>query len=206
MSVSLAWPKTSPGNCPFPSHIRHYTDLQNSHKPILAGSLSTFFHCASSPFIATVFTHNKKAQPNWNEKIFSHLPSGSCLASLLMMKSNGTLARFIVCLPLCERTTAGRLPLQLRDSSGFSPDSPLLDSVILFFNYQLIEFYHRIFTYSILFCNFLWIYLTPIQCYWFLKKCKKSIPGKQSRRILFYRSVIISYLLLQHLSDRYRHK
>ena len=51
--------------------------------------------------------------------------------------------------------------LQLRDSSGFSPDSPLLDSVILFFNYQLIEFYHRIFTYSILFCNFLWIYLTP---------------------------------------------
>ena len=40
------------------------------------------------------------------------------------------------------------------DSSGFSPASPLIDFVILFFNYHLIEFYHRIFTYSILFCTF----------------------------------------------------
>lgn len=68
-----------------------------------------------------------------------------------MMKSNGTLARLLVPLPLCERTAAGGLPLQLRDSSGFPPDSPLLDSVILFFNYQLIEFYHRIFMPSIIF-------------------------------------------------------
>ncbi len=40
--------------------------------------------------------------------------------------------------------------LQLRDSSGFSPDSPLIDFVF-YFNYYLTEFYHKIFMPSIIF-------------------------------------------------------
>ena len=67
-----------------------------------------------------------------------------------MMKSNGTLARLLVPLPLCERTAAGGLPLQLQDSSGFPPDSPLIDFVF-YFNYYLTEFYHKIFMPSIIF-------------------------------------------------------
>lgn len=37
---------------------------------------------------------------------------------------SGTLTQFLILPYLCERISMTGLPLQLRDSSGFSPDSP----------------------------------------------------------------------------------
>jgi hypothetical protein len=39
---------------------------------------------------------------------------------------SGTLTQFLILPYLCERISMTGLPLQLRDSSGFSPDSPLV--------------------------------------------------------------------------------
>ena len=74
---------------------RQRTKKQGPHAQASANKISYCRiknpHCASSSFLpgippAIKVTFIKKAQPNQNEKTFSHLSSGPCPASLLMMK------------------------------------------------------------------------------------------------------------------------
>lgn len=48
----------------------------------------------------------------------------SCLASYTMVKTGGTLTQFLTSSCLCERNSMTMFPIQLRDSSGFSPVFP----------------------------------------------------------------------------------
>lgn len=68
------------------------------------------------------------------------ITSNSCLASYKMVKTGGTLTQFLTSSCLCERISMMTLPIQLRDSSGFSPVFPTRSFAASVFPYIIL--YH----------------------------------------------------------------